>query len=308
MKFSLIVPVYNVEKYIEKCLTSIKNQDYDNFEVIVVNDGTKDNSQKIIDSFVKDDKRFKSFHKKNGGLSDARNFGLRYVTGDYILFIDSDDYINKSLLSNLNRVAKDYDIIRYKLCLVSEDGTLIREESALNKNGDVSFEELVNLEFLEPAWIYAYRKDFFIENNFKYATGKIHEDFGLTPLCLVKAKKMYYLDYCGYNYVQRAGSIMNSSHGKKRLEDMLFHFDYLLKEIQIDKSIPSERKKIFLSFIANGILISSKNICKDDLQFYLKNLKERKVSSYLLDNTFKRKVKKLFVRFFPSLYIHILKR
>ena len=97
MKFSIVIPVYNVEKYIDKCLKSIINQTYDNFEVIVVNDGSPDNSQVIIDKYVKKDKRFKSYEKKNGGLSDARNYGLEYISGDYLLFIDSDDNIEKDL-------------------------------------------------------------------------------------------------------------------------------------------------------------------------------------------------------------------
>ena len=82
MKFSIVIPVYNVEKYIDKCLNSIINQTYKNFEVIIVNDGTKDNSQQIIDEYVKKDNRFKSYKKENGGLSDARNYGIKYATGD----------------------------------------------------------------------------------------------------------------------------------------------------------------------------------------------------------------------------------
>ena len=95
MKFSIIVPIYNVEKYIEKCLQSIKDQTFKNFEVIMVDDGSTDNSNKIMKLFEKD-KRFKSYSKKNGGLSDARNYGIQYTTGDYLLFIDSDDYIDKN--------------------------------------------------------------------------------------------------------------------------------------------------------------------------------------------------------------------
>ena len=94
MKFSIVIPVYNVEGYIEKCLNSIKIQTYSNFEVIIVNDGSPDNSEKKIKTFLKD-KRFKYYKKENGGLSDARNYGIKYTTGDYLLFVDSDDYIDK---------------------------------------------------------------------------------------------------------------------------------------------------------------------------------------------------------------------
>ena len=117
MKFSIVVPVYNVEKYINKALDSILNQTYNNFEVIIVNDGSTDNSQKIIDKYTKLDKRFKSYKKENGGLSSTRNFGIKYTTGDYLLFIDSDDYIEKDYLEQANKVTNythpdlEYDVV-----------------------------------------------------------------------------------------------------------------------------------------------------------------------------------------------------
>ena len=93
MKVSVIVPVYNVEKYIKKCLNSLVNQTLDEVEIVVVNDGSPDNSQKIIDEYTKKYKNIKSYVKKNGGLSDARNYGIKKATGKYISFVDSDDYI-----------------------------------------------------------------------------------------------------------------------------------------------------------------------------------------------------------------------
>ena len=129
--FSIIVPVYNVEKYIKKCLESIKNQTYTNFEVIIVNDGSKDSSQIIIDEYVNSDNRFKSFIKKNGGLSSARNYGLKYVKGDYILFLDSDDYIDINLLENLSKVDSSYDMIKFKTILVDEEEKIIKKEKTL---------------------------------------------------------------------------------------------------------------------------------------------------------------------------------
>ena len=100
-KISIILPVYNVEKYVEKCLNSIKNQDYKNFEAIIVDDGSKDKSVEIIENFIKKDGRFKLYHKENGGLSDARNFGMNFVTGKFVIFIDSDDYIENKMLTTL---------------------------------------------------------------------------------------------------------------------------------------------------------------------------------------------------------------
>src|SRR5574344_2022066 len=101
IKVSVIVPVYNVEKYLPKCLDSLVNQTLQDIEIIVVNDGTKDNSQKIIDKYAKKYKNIKSYIKENGGLSDARNYGVAKANGEYISFIDSDDYIDKKMLEKM---------------------------------------------------------------------------------------------------------------------------------------------------------------------------------------------------------------
>lgn len=306
MKFSIIIPVYNVEKYISKCLESIKKQTYDNFEVIIVNDGSPDGSQKIIDEFVKKDNRFHSYKKENGGLSDARNFGLNYVTGDCILFIDSDDYIEEDLLNELSKIDSSYDMVKFKIKLVDEEGSLIRTEQSIGESSEISLEQLLQTEFFEPAWTYLYKASFFKENDFRYAVGRIHEDFGLTPLCVLKAKKIYYLNNYGYCYVQRQGSIMSASKVKKRIEDMLFHFDNLKNSIH-EKDINKEHLILFRSFLANGLINVSKIVPKEELDNYIVELKKRNVGNFLSENTLKRKMKKMFFRSFPKLYLSLLR-
>ena len=126
-KLSIVVPVYNVEKYLNKCLDSLANQTLDNYEVIVVNDGTKDNSQAIIDDYVaKYPTIFKSYIKDNGGLSDARNYGIRYATGEYITFLDSDDYIEYNTYQNMLEIAYrgNHDLVVADLEYVWENGKL----------------------------------------------------------------------------------------------------------------------------------------------------------------------------------------
>jgi len=310
MKFSIVIPVYNVEKYIDKCLESVLNQTYDNFEVIVVNDGSPDNSGKIIDKHAKKDKRIKSFIKENGGLSDARNYGLKHCTGDYLLFIDSDDYIERDLLKELEKIInkKKYDVIKFKLNLVTEEGSLIRKEEGLNESKEINLSEILNQEYSEPAWSYCYNMKFFKKEKFMYAKGKIHEDFGLTPLILYKAKNIYYLDYYGYNYVQRKGSIVNgATKNIRRANDMLYHFDFLYNEITKDKS--KKEKDEIISFIANGAINISSLLKGKDLKKHIKELKERKIFDLVLSNNLKRKIKKVILKLCPILYIKLfLKR
>ena len=113
IKFSIIVPVYNVENYIKKCINSILEQDYSNFEILVIDDGSSDSSISIVNSF--EDYRIKIYKKENGGLSSARNYGVKNVSGDYIWFVDGDDYIHKNSLSLLNRLLKEtkFDIVAF---------------------------------------------------------------------------------------------------------------------------------------------------------------------------------------------------
>ena len=120
-KFSIIIPVYNVEKYLKKCLDSVFNQTYKDYEVIVVNDGTKDNSMDIVKDYA-----VKVINQKNQGLSAARNAGVKKATGDYLIFLDSDDYWEKGLLKELSKSLKNNpDLIRFQINEVYEDGKTI---------------------------------------------------------------------------------------------------------------------------------------------------------------------------------------
>lgn len=130
-KVSIIIPVYNVEKYIRQCLESVINQTYKNIEIIVINDGTKDGSMKIVEEYL-EDKRIKIINKNNGGLSSARNKGIEEATGEYIYFLDSDDWIEKDTIEVLVKNSKDVDIIEANFFYFDEI-TKIKE-----KNKDIS--------------------------------------------------------------------------------------------------------------------------------------------------------------------------
>lgn len=311
IKFSIIVPVYNVEKYIDRCLNSIKKQSYENFEVIVVNDGTKDNSQTIIDKYVKEDKRFKSYIKENGGLSDARNYGLKYVKGDYILFVDSDDYINQDLLLSLSNECeknKDIDIIKYQVTTVNENGETIKKIIGSEFDNATPKDILIKLiadEMFEPAWLYAFKTSFWQKNKFLFAKGRLHEDFGLIPYVIIKAKRISATSYYGYNYVIRSNSIITSKSREndlKKMNDILYHFDNLMNLIGKEKT-DEQTKKIFKSFLANEIILKAKHLKGSDFNNYIKELKNRNVSKLLLDDTLPRKLKKAVIALNTKLYV-----
>ncbi len=129
MKISVIVPVFNAEKYLQRCIESVIAQIYTNWEMIMVDDGSKDNSAVIIDEALKQDKRIVAIHQANAGAGEARNTGLASATGDYVVFLDSDDYIDKDYFSLLLPKAKENDIVFIDIDQVTGDGRLIRSES-----------------------------------------------------------------------------------------------------------------------------------------------------------------------------------
>lgn len=124
IKISIIIPVYNVEKYLATCLDSVINQTYKNLEILLIDDGSTDSSGLICEQYSKKDTRIKTIHKKNGGLSDARNVGISYASGDYISFIDSDDFIDINTFTILNQYIKQYnaDIITFNYGSVTTNG------------------------------------------------------------------------------------------------------------------------------------------------------------------------------------------
>ena len=292
MKFSLIVPVYNVSKYILKCLKSIEKQSYKNYEVIIINDGSKDESEKIINKFIKNKNKFKCYKKENGGLSDARNYGLKYITGDYILFIDSDDYINKDLLLELSKEIKrnNPDLIKFN-SNYDKDGIIkkMKIHPFTNLNNNECIEQYFKDTLFAPVWQYTYKTSFWQENNFSFEVGRLHEDVGIMPLILMNINKGSSISYIGYNYVIRENSIMTTKDQKKDLkkyEDYLHFFDSIIPIINNSSKINSKSKKLLSSFLANCVISKS-------FEIIVKNeLKKRKILKYLATDNIKRIIKK----------------
>lgn len=312
MKYSIIVPVYNVEKYIEQCLNSIIKQTYDNYEVIIVNDGSPDNSMDIIKKFVKKDKRFKVFTKENGGLSDARNYGVKQSSGDAIIFVDGDDYIDKDLLLEIDKefqVSRDIDVVRFQLRLVDDNGNVLEQPSYKvfsNISSKDAYRILLKDIYVDVACGYAYRKDFFIQNGFEYAKGKIHEDLGLTHLILIKSNNISSINYVGYNYVQREGSIMTSTSRKQNLRkvyDTLFHFDNYMAILKKDTSIIEGNKELLTNYLIRVIISKAKLLEDDDFNKYIKDLKKRRIYQYFPNDTMKDKIRRLVIKVLLKRYV-----
>lgn len=209
-KISVIIPMYNVEKYLKECIDSVLNQSYKNIEVILVDDGSPDNSGKIADKYALKDKRVKSIHKENGGISDARNVGMEHMTGDYVMFIDSDDFLLPNALKVLeNKLEKenaDYVIANY--INSDEDGTLwdnpvFRREKY--KEFKLNIKDYFDSFFImnSAVWNKMFDCKFIKELNLQFVKGLPAEDAIFTTYCFIKSKKVYYIPDIVYSYRQR---------------------------------------------------------------------------------------------------------
>ena len=224
---SIIIPVYNVEKYLDKCLNSLVNQTSNNFEVIIVNDGTKDNSQIIIDKYVKENHNFYSYIKENGGLADARNYGLSKATKEYIMFIDSDDYVNSDLIEECEKKLELADLIIFEynqIDLRNNKIEIITNKFIEDKIYTLSeYPNLIN-NISNCAWNKIYHRRLF--NNIKYPIGYLYEDLGTTYKIINEAKKITFINKPLVNYLlNREGNITTT------IDNRLFDIFVMCDEI-----------------------------------------------------------------------------
>lgn len=313
---SVIVPVYNTEKYIEKCLKSISNQTMKNIEILIINDGSEDNSETVIKHWIEKNKQVnvKYFKKENGGLSDARNYGIQFANGKYIAFVDSDDYIDDNLFENLEQyMHKDIDLIKFKMKTVDENGNVLEKiDGPVFKEctGEEAFKKLCTKDrFIDPACLYLYRRDFFLSNNFKYRVGTYHEDFGLTTLIIINAKSFVSTNECGYNYLQRNDSITGTKNIKKKIKkanDVLKHYDNMLEQLDT-YNISINTKDLVKRYYTNTVILKSKELLENEKIFkkYEIELKKRKVYKNIKPYNLKQIIKRLILKFSIKQYLRM---
>ena len=288
---SVIVPVYNVEAYLKRCVESIIKQDYKNLEIILVDDGSTDNCPQICNDYAKKDSRIKVIHKTNGGLSDARNAGMKIAKGEYIAFVDSDDWIGEDMFSTLIQTLKKYkaDIAECKYFIT--DTTKITKENINSDYKEIIFNtedalrELILDGYLKNVvWNKLYKRSVISNNIFPF--GKISEDVYWTYKVFANAKTIVYVNNPIYFYFQRPGSIMNKTYNIKRLDSVwgqeerlyfikknfpnlfglaekrfflfiLYNYEYILANVNCDSN-GIHRKKLW-SWVRENILSLIKN-------------------------------------------------
>lgn len=242
-KISVIVPIYKVEKYLCRCIDSILAQTYENLEIILVDDGSPDNCPDMCNEYAKKDKRIIVIHKQNGGLSDARNVGIESVTGEYIIFVDSDDFVSPTMIE---KMVEALTISNSDLCIcninyVEENGEAIENKNKKSpiKNGVYSRDDLFGFLVGDGYWFYVtawnkmYRTEIF--RNIRFQVGKYHEDEFLVNKVIDCCDKIVCLEERLYFYVQREGSIMNTTYSVKNLDGVEAKVERLLYYINNEK-------------------------------------------------------------------------
>ena len=249
---SVIIPIYKVEKYLNKCIDSVLNQVYENLEIILVDDGSPDNCPQICDSYAKQDPRIVVIHKKNGGLSDARNAGIEIAHGEYVLFVDSDDWIHEKCIHLLYEYCNKYDadIAIGNHRKFSEIDVTIEQNDIKEKDYEIiSATEACKRNCFEVVFVTSWGKLIkrkLISNNL-FPKGKIHEDEFSTYKLLFKSNKIIYTSNEIYYYLIRSTSIM----GKKK---SIYHKDAVVALIEKIKFYDKFEKKL-VSFAIKELMI-----------------------------------------------------
>lgn len=315
MKYSIIIPVYNVEKYLRKCLDSILKQTFKNYEVILIDDGSKDTSIQIINEYIdKIPEKFKGFFfEKNKGQSAVRNFGITKATGDYLFFIDSDDYIDEQLLEEINNKLlenPELEILKIAKRGIDERTGKILNQNNFRLNTNVTGKEAFlrfrkNKIGIDTPWTYIIRKDYWVKNNFKFSEGRIMEDFGLMPLVLIMASSVNAIDYPFYNHVKRENSTITKIDYEstvKKAFDVLHHYDFLFNSIQNLYKKDDNIKREFIQYISDKVFGYLKQLEGEELSKYMERIKEKHLISNLKVYSLKSLLKIILYKYYMFYY------
>lgn len=304
---SVIVPVYKVEKYINKCVESIVNQTYDNIEIILVDDGSPDRCPEICDKWALKDSRIKVLHKENGGLSDARNAGLNIAKGEFITFIDSDDYVHPQYIEIMYRI-----MIERQADVVLCDYESVRENMSVNilpvdmsnvhcveYNRTQAMKKLIGAEYdvkfvISCAKLYKKR----IWTNLRFEKGKLHEDEFASTEVYLSADKSVEMDSKLYYYVDRVGSITNTASIQNKLDAMEAIEFRKNKVCQMLPELSNDMWKYYIDYKI-GFLLCSEN---GESYHSLSDLKREVLANMRVHSTIKGKVRWCFFLISPRMY------
>lgn len=310
MKVSVIVPVYNVFKYLDKCLDSLEKQTLKELEVIIVNDGSPDDSQKIIDQYVMRNSNMKCYIKENGGLSDARNYGLQYASGEYIAFLDSDDYVSEEMYEKMYDKAKqkNYDMV---VCNINYLYPSKKKVVSSGIKKDTTNIKAVYPTIHPAAWNKLFKKELF-QNNVFFKKGVWFEDVEFIYRMLPYIKSIGVVNEAFNQYVQREGSITNTVNLK--IYDYVYNMNGVIdyyKEKHIYDEYKKELEYVYVRYVYATFI---KSVRKYDYPKYLEAVDfaitnvRKTFPHYRRNKYFYLKIKGLYLLVFNKLLAKIIYR
>ncbi|MDN2486126.1 glycosyltransferase [Kosakonia sacchari] len=256
--FSIIVPVYNTENFLDKCLQSIQKQNYNNFEVILVDDGSTDSSLILCNQYQEKDQRFRVFTKKNEGQGVARNYGLSKAINDFVLYIDSDDFIEENTLQEINAALNDdadVDIVNFLINFVDEDKKVFHQSSNFTSSvmdGDkIFYSAMLDQEILSSPCNKAYKRQFLIANKIKFPPLRKNEDVLYSRAVGFYAKRALFINKVFYHALIRAGSTSRNMT-EQNLRDSLDSI-VRLKSFLHDQNVYAKYEGVYKAFVARHI-------------------------------------------------------
>lgn len=276
---SVIVPVYKVEKYLKKCVESIRQQSYSNLEIILVDDGSPDKCGQMCDEFAKGDSRIKVLHKKNGGLADARNAGIEKASGEYLLFVDSDDWIHPMLVEKTL-----YDAQKHGADVVVFDYVSVEESGKNKKVFSLDLPEGMPISAVNVPQLICqscsacnklFRKSFWDKMELKFPEGRHYEDLGTIPKAMGIAERVVYRKEVLYYYLQRTGSIMHNADFEKSYKDRVAMLEGVLMFYKERMLYEMYKQELDFLVFEHAYFVPSKEIVLDDRKSpYLKRFRE----------------------------------
>lgn len=308
---SVIVPIYNVENYLPRCVDSIINQEYKNLEIILVDDGSPDNSSQICEEYAKKDNRVKVIHKENGGLSDARNAGMKIATGEYVSFIDSDDWVDAQFISTLYEGIKGgADIAECATRLFDDnDNTLSTRGSKEGKisRSDALAKLITENGVYQTVWNKLYKRSMI--EDIPFAVGKYHEDDFWTWRIFLRIDSIYLCEKPMYHYLQRSNSIIGSSYSLKKLDSVQGRYERMLglKGVPVVEDLATIA---FVNALIYNMQCSVKYLNKNDKAIALKRIMDYKKQVSLTPTQYSmmNKKEKMWIKLFelmPKLTVKV---
>lgn len=283
-KISVIVPVYNAQETIEKCINSILLQTYTNLEVIIVNDGSQDKSDEICKKIASTDKRIKYYSKNNTGVSDTRNFGLKESTGDYIAFVDSDDFLDKDMYEVMINEIQDSDILICNYSLFNKEYQKIEKKTFFNNSSYSSLSEMIkNIDsndmnrYFNPPWNKLINRNLINKNLIIFDNNlSLGEDLIFNLTVMKEAKRIKTINKKLYNYMLT----LNGLNQKKRnLDKYMNNSIYLINELlKISQQVEGV-DNILINEIRNILLTMTNNYEEKDFDKFLQNISEKVIDT-----------------------------